>query len=55
MAWDELDSLKRGDQWTLRTAREHLSFQTTDPWHDYWKHRQTLTAGLKTLGLKRPG
>ncbi len=54
VAWDDLASLKRGDQWTLRTAREHLSFQATDPWLDYWGCRQTLTAGLKTLGVKRP-
>jgi bifunctional non-homologous end joining protein LigD len=54
VAWDGLGSLKRGDQWTLRTAREHLSFQSADPWSDYWTCRQTLTAGLRTLGLKRP-
>ena len=54
VAWEDLSSLKRGDQWTLRTAREHLSFQSTEPWQDYWTHKQTLTAGLKALGLKRP-
>ncbi len=54
VAWDDLPTLKRGDQWTLRTGREHLSFQAADPWSDYWKQRQTLTAGLKALGLKRP-
>jgi bifunctional non-homologous end joining protein LigD len=53
LAWDELASLKRGDQWTLRTAREHLSFQSVDPWADYGACRQTLSAGLKALGLKR--
>ena len=52
LAWDALDLLKRSDQWNVRTAREHLSFQTVDPWQDYWTCRQTLTAGLKTLGLK---
>jgi bifunctional non-homologous end joining protein LigD len=51
LAWDELDTLKRSDQWTVRTAREHLSFQSVDPWQDYWTCRQTLTAGLKTLGV----
>jgi bifunctional non-homologous end joining protein LigD len=54
VAWDDLDKLKSGDQWTLRTAREHLSFQVADPWADYWTHRQTLTAGLRALKLKRP-
>jgi len=51
IAWDDLAALKRSDQWTVRTAREHLSFQTVDPWLDYWRCRQTLTAGFKTLGL----
>ena len=53
VAWDDLERLKGGDQWTLRTAREHLSFQAADPWADYWTQRQTLTAGLKVLGLGR--
>jgi bifunctional non-homologous end joining protein LigD len=51
LAWDDLNSLKRGDQWTVRTAREHLSFQSVDPWKDYWACKQTLAAGLKTLGI----
>lgn len=53
VAWDDLGTLRRGDQRTLRTTREHLSFQAADPWADDWTHRQTLTAGLKALGLKR--
>ena len=51
LAWEDVSTLKRGDQWTLRTAREHLSFQTVDPWADYWRCKQTLTVGLKTLGV----
>jgi bifunctional non-homologous end joining protein LigD len=51
IAWDELASLRRSDQWSVRTAREHLSFQTADPWSDYWTCKQKLTAGLTTLGL----
>jgi bifunctional non-homologous end joining protein LigD len=54
LAWDDLASLKRSDQWTVRTARERLSFQTIDPWQDYWACKQTLTAALKTLGLPSP-
>jgi bifunctional non-homologous end joining protein LigD len=50
LAWDDLPTLKRSDQWTVRTAREHLSFQSADPWADYWASKQTLTAALKTLG-----
>jgi len=51
IAWDVLTALKRSDQWTVRTAREHLAFQSVDPWQDYWGCQQTLTAGLKTLGV----
>jgi bifunctional non-homologous end joining protein LigD len=50
--WDELGDVKRGDQWTLANARDRLSFQKIDPWKDYWTTTQTLTAGLKRLGLK---
>jgi bifunctional non-homologous end joining protein LigD len=51
IAWDALAALKRSDQWTVRTAREHLSFQAVDPWADYWACKQTLAAGLKALGV----
>jgi bifunctional non-homologous end joining protein LigD len=51
ITWDELPAVKRSDQWTVRTAREHLSFQTVDPWADYAGNKQTLTAALKALGV----
>ena len=54
IAWDVLKTLKRSDQWNVRTAREHLSFQTSDPWEGYWTCRQTLTAAMKALGMKPP-
>ncbi|MEO5737797.1 MAG: DNA ligase D, partial [Variovorax sp.] len=53
MAWDALPSLKSGAQWSVRTAREHLSFQTVDPWADYWTSRQALAEPMKRLGYKR--
>lgn len=49
--WDELGEVRRGDQWTLANARDRLSFLKTDPWHDYAGSRQTLSRGLKLLGL----
>jgi bifunctional non-homologous end joining protein LigD len=52
VAWDDLGALKGGDQWTVRTAREHLSFQQADPWADYWTCKQTLAAGIKALSLR---
>jgi bifunctional non-homologous end joining protein LigD len=54
LAWDDLAALKRSDQWTVRTAREHLSFQSVDPWQSYWTCKQTLAAALTTLGLPAP-
>ena len=49
LAWDALDDLQRSDQWNVRNAREHLSFQSVDPWADYARCKQTLTAAAKTL------
>jgi bifunctional non-homologous end joining protein LigD len=53
VSWDELAKLKSGAQWNVRTAREHLSFQTSDPWAGYWKRRQPLAEAMKLLGYKR--
>ncbi len=50
VSWDDLAKLKSGAQWTIATAREHLSFQTSDPWSGYWAARQPLAAAMKTLG-----
>jgi bifunctional non-homologous end joining protein LigD len=52
VAWDALDKLKRGAQWTIATAREQLSFQPLDPWADYWKTRQVLSEPMRVLGFK---
>jgi bifunctional non-homologous end joining protein LigD len=52
MAWDELDEITSGANWTVQTARDHLSFQKADPWADFATTRQSLTAAAKALGLK---
>lgn len=51
VSWDDLAGLKSGNQWTISTAREYLSFHTVDPWASYWKNRQTLSKATKTLGF----
>ena len=51
ISWDQLSSLKSGAHWTIATAREYLSFEQADPWADYAKSRQTLTAARKILKL----
>ncbi|HSC01371.1 MAG TPA: DNA ligase D, partial [Burkholderiaceae bacterium] len=48
--WDQLGALKSGAQWTIADAREHLSFQRSDPWAGYWGTRQGLAAAMKRLG-----
>jgi bifunctional non-homologous end joining protein LigD len=50
VSWDQLSALKSGSQWTVATAREHLSFQKTDPWAEYWSTRQPLAKAMKRLG-----
>jgi len=50
VAWEQLASLKSGAHWTVKTAREYLSFNAgSDPWAGYWKSRQTLTTAIKRL------
>lgn len=51
ISWDELPKLKSGAQWTVATARDHLSFQKSDPWADYWKKKQSLSTAMKALGF----
>jgi bifunctional non-homologous end joining protein LigD len=47
--WEMLPALKGGAQWSIATAREHLSFHGADPWAGYWKARQSLTKAMKLL------
>ena len=46
--WDELDALASGDHWTIATVHERLE-TAADPWADYARARQTLTAARKAL------
>lgn len=47
-AWDELLDIKRADQWSMRTAVEHMRGLGVDPWQDYWKtRRQRITARMR--------
>ena len=55
LAWDELDP--REDiraRFTLLNVRERLTGLKKDPWADYWKLRQSITAKMKkALGQTR--
>jgi len=50
--WDALGSLKSGSQWSIATAREHLSFHPNDPWADYWTSKQALKPAMQLIGFE---
>jgi bifunctional non-homologous end joining protein LigD len=50
LAWDELMSIKAGDQWNVRNAHTRLD-KGNDPWAGYAKAAKTLTAAMKQLGF----
>jgi bifunctional non-homologous end joining protein LigD len=52
VAWEQLMALKSGAQWTVRTAREHLSFQREDPWGGYWVCKQEMNSAMAILGFE---
>ena len=49
VSWEQLSELKGGAQWSAQTAREYLSFQSLDPWADYWSTGQSLASAIKRL------
>jgi bifunctional non-homologous end joining protein LigD len=51
VSWEQLPALKRGNQWSIATAREHLSFEKVDPWADYWNCGQHLAPAIERLGF----
>lgn len=52
VAWEQLPELTSGAHWTVQTAGDHLLAEKTDPWGHYADSRQSLSAGVKALGLK---
>ncbi|MCP1119325.1 DNA ligase D [Robbsia andropogonis] len=60
--WDELTSIRGGDHWTLANIHERMadladaSVVENDPWHDYTKTHQLITAAMrKRLADARKG
>ena len=51
LAWDELATLKAGDQWNVKNAHTRLD-QGNAPWEGYAKAAKTLTGAMKALGYK---
>ncbi|SAK91631.1 DNA ligase D [Caballeronia calidae] len=49
IAWEQLFDLKSGAQSNVQTAREYLSFQSRDPWTEFWTSGHSLAAAIKRL------
>ncbi|EDZ99105.1 DNA ligase D [Burkholderia sp. H160] len=47
LAWDELESTTSGDQWNIHNVHERVDSLKSDPWADYAKMRQRITAAMK--------
>ncbi|HEU4851495.1 MAG TPA: DNA ligase D [Telluria sp.] len=53
ISWEELPSVKAGDQWNIKNAHTRLD-KGNDPWADYAKSAKSITAAMKKMGLKAP-
>lgn len=53
VAWDELPSLRGGDQWSVKTVHERLDIGN-QPWVGYAKAARGLTSAMSTLGYAPP-
>lgn len=47
LAWDEVAGTTSGDQWTVANLHERLAQLKSDPWAQYAKTRQRITAAMK--------
>lgn len=52
IAWDEVEKLRASDQWTIANIHTRLD-QGNQPWNDYDKSAQNLTAAMKLIGFKK--
>ncbi|MFM0071197.1 DNA ligase D [Paraburkholderia sediminicola] len=47
LSWDEVAATTSGDQWTIENVHERLEDLKRDPWADYAKTRQRITAAMR--------
>jgi bifunctional non-homologous end joining protein LigD len=53
ISWEELKSVTRGDEWTMRTAVERQRSLGADPWEGFWRTQQGITAAMRrAVGMK---
>jgi bifunctional non-homologous end joining protein LigD len=51
--WEELETDVRGNTYTVRTLPERLENLPSDPWADFFKVKQSITAAMKkAVGMK---
>jgi bifunctional non-homologous end joining protein LigD len=51
--WEELETGVRGNTYTIRNIFERLESLPSDPWADFYKTRQSITAAMKkAVGMK---
>jgi bifunctional non-homologous end joining protein LigD len=51
--WEELETDVRGNTYTVRTLPERLEKLPSDPWADFFKVKQSITAAMKkAVGMK---
>lgn len=52
IAWEEMHDIAGGGEWTIATLPRRLQSLAHDPWRDYFRSRQALTAAMRRrLGL----
>lgn len=47
LAWDEVPGTTAGDQWNIANVHERLDALKSDPWADYAKTKQRITAAMR--------
>jgi bifunctional non-homologous end joining protein LigD len=50
--WEELETGVRANTWTVRNLPDRLESLPADPWADFAKVRQSITAAMKAIGKK---
>ena len=53
LAWDELDKLKAGDQWTVSNVHSRLDVGNA-PWAGYARSARGIDGAMKKLGFTAP-
>jgi bifunctional non-homologous end joining protein LigD len=53
LSWDELDATDVRSKFTVKTVPQRLARLKADPWRDYAKTRQSITAKMcRALGVE---